>query len=37
MRIAGFIPLPDGRLVEYREFIDSYDAVEQALGRELQL
>jgi hypothetical protein len=29
--------LQDGRLVEYREFIDSFDAVEQALGRELQL
>ena len=26
--------LQDGRLIEYREFIDSFDAVEQALGRE---
>lgn len=37
VRIAGFLRLQDGRLIEYREFIDSFDAVEQALGRELQL
>jgi ketosteroid isomerase-like protein len=37
LRIAGFLRLQDGRVVEYREFIDSFDAVEQALGRELQL
>jgi ketosteroid isomerase-like protein len=37
VRIASFLRLQDGRLVEYREFIDSFDAVEQALGRELQL
>lgn len=37
MRIAGFLRLQDGRVIEYREFIDSFDAVEQALGRELQL
>ena len=37
LRIAGFLRLQDGRVIEYREFIDSFDAVEQALGRELQL
>lgn len=37
VRIASFLRLQDGRLVEYREFIDSFDAVELALGRELQL
>lgn len=37
MRIAGFLRWQDGRVIEYREFIDSFDAVEQALGRELQL
>ena len=37
LRIANFLRFEDGRLIEYREFIDSYDAVEQALGRELQL
>ena len=37
LRIASFLRLQDGRLIEYREFIDSFDAVEQALGRELQL
>jgi hypothetical protein len=29
--------LQEGRLIEFREFINSFDAVEQALGRELQL
>ena len=37
LRIASFLRWQDGRLIEYREFIDSFDAVEQALGRELQL
>jgi ketosteroid isomerase-like protein len=37
LRIANFLRLQDGRLIEFREFIDSFDAVEQALGRELQL
>lgn len=37
VRIASFLRLQDGRLIEYREFIDSFDAVEQALGRELQI
>ena len=37
LRIANFLRFQDGRLIEFREFIDSYDAVEQALGRELQL
>ena len=36
-RIAGFLRWQNGRLIEYREFTDSFDAVEQALGRELQL
>ncbi len=37
LRIANFLRLQDGRLFEFREFINSFDAVEQALGRELQL
>ena len=36
LRIASFLRWQDGRLIEYREFIDSFDAVEQALGHELQ-
>ena len=36
-RIASFLRFQDGRLIEYREFIDRFDSVEQALGRELQL
>ena len=37
LRIANFLSWQDGRLIESREFIDSFDAVEQALGRESQL
>ena len=37
LRIGNFLRLQDGRLIEFREFIDSFDAVEQARGRELQL
>jgi ketosteroid isomerase-like protein len=37
IRVAGFLRWQDGRLIEYREFVDSFDAVEQTLGRELQL
>lgn len=36
-RIASFHRFDDGRLIEYRGFTDSFDSVEQALGRELQL
>ena len=34
-QIAGFHRFRDGKLVEYRGFTDSFDAVEQILGREL--
>jgi ketosteroid isomerase-like protein len=36
-RIAGFHRFEGGQLVEYRGFVDSFDAVEQVLGRELDL
>jgi ketosteroid isomerase-like protein len=36
-RIAGFHRFRDGKLIEYRGFTDSFDAVEQILGRELQV
>jgi ketosteroid isomerase-like protein len=36
-RIANFLRIADGRLIEFREFINTFDAVEQALGRELKL
>jgi ketosteroid isomerase-like protein len=36
-RIANFLSWRDGGLIEFREFINSFDAVEQALGRYLQL
>ena len=36
-RIAGFHCFQDGLLIEYRGFTDSFDAVEQVLGRELEI
>lgn len=36
-RIASFLRFADGGLVEFREFTDTFDLVEQALGRELSL
>jgi ketosteroid isomerase-like protein len=34
-RNANFLRFRDGRIVEFREFIDTFDVVEQALGRWL--
>lgn len=36
-RVANFLRFRDGRLIEFREFINTFDVVEQALGRELPL
>ena len=36
-RNANFLRFRDGRLVEFREFMDTFDAVEQALGRWLNV
>jgi ketosteroid isomerase-like protein len=36
-RLANFLRLENGRVIEFREFVDTFDAVEQALGRELSL
>lgn len=36
VRIASFQRVRDGRVVEYRAFMDSFDAVQQVLGHELQ-
>jgi len=36
-RAANFLRFADGRVIEFREFIDTFDVVEQALGRELAL
>lgn len=37
LRLADFIRLSDGKIVEFRELFDSFDAVEQALGRWLEV
>ena len=36
-RVANFPRLQDGEVIEFREFANTFDVVEQALGRELQL
>jgi ketosteroid isomerase-like protein len=33
--IADFIRFDKGRIVELRQFMDSFDAVQQVLGREI--
>ena len=33
--VAHFLRLENGRIVELREFMDSFDAVQQVLGREI--
>ncbi len=35
-RIASFLRVRDGRVMEYRAFMDSFDAAEQVLGHELR-
>ena len=36
-RIANFLRFADGRVIEFREFANTFDVVEQVLGRELSL
>jgi ketosteroid isomerase-like protein len=36
-RVADLLRLQDGKLIEFREFLNTFDAVEQTLGRQLQL
>jgi ketosteroid isomerase-like protein len=36
-RVASFCRVRDGRVVEYQGFVDSFDAVEQALGRCIEV
>lgn len=37
LRLADFLRFHDGRLIEFREFTDTFDAVEQALGKWLDV
>ena len=34
---AHFLRFRNGRIVEFREFMDSFDAVEQVLGRHIEI
>jgi ketosteroid isomerase-like protein len=36
-RIANFLRYQDGKQIEFREFANSFDVVEQTLGRELDV
>jgi len=36
-RVASFHRFQNGQVIEYRGFTDSFDSVEQALGRELAI
>ena len=36
-RLANFLRFADGRVIEFREFANTFDVVEQALGREIAL
>ena len=35
--LANFLRIQDGRLIEFREFANSFDLVEQALGRFIEV
>lgn len=36
-RIANFLRLRNGKIVEFEEFVDTFDVTEQALGRWINL
>ena len=36
-RVANFLRFQDGQVIRFREFANTFDVVEQALGRELPL
>ncbi|MDO9413105.1 MAG: nuclear transport factor 2 family protein [Pseudolabrys sp.] len=36
-RVAHFLRFNDGRLIEFREFADSFDLVEQAIGHTVDV
>ena len=37
LMFAQFLRFKDERIMELREFMDSFDAVEQVLGHEIEL
>lgn len=36
-QFADFLRFKDGKLIEFRQFADSFDMIEQALGREIHI
>ena len=37
LRLVNFLRFQDGQVIEFREFSDTFDAVEQALGTWIKL
>jgi ketosteroid isomerase-like protein len=37
LRLINFVRVQDGKIIEFREFSDTFDVVEQALGSFLQV
>lgn len=37
IRVGDFLRVRDGRVIEFREFFNTFDMVEQALGREIKV
>jgi ketosteroid isomerase-like protein len=37
IRVADFLRVRDGRVIEFREFFNTFDMVEQALGHEIEI
>ena len=37
LRLVNFLRIEDGRIVEFREFSDTFDVVEQAVGAFLNV
>jgi ketosteroid isomerase-like protein len=37
VNLAHFIRFREGRIIEFREFTDSFDAVQQVLGHEIDV
>jgi ketosteroid isomerase-like protein len=35
--LANFVRFRDGRITDFREFMDTFDAVEQVTGREIEI
>ena len=37
LRLVNFLRIQDGRMIEFKEFSDTFDVVEQAMGAWLEV